>query len=84
MCHSIDFNYLDFKKNPNDMKKSLEYLFFTIFAAIWDPLFTTKEILTKRDVSSSSQSLGVFQLIDLIITELKSHMTGYNLMPLIG
>ena len=25
-----------------------------------------------------------FQLLDLIITELKSHMTCYNLMPLIG
>ena len=27
---------------------------------------------------------GVFQLLDLIITKLKSHMTFYNLMPLIG
>ena len=27
---------------------------------------------------------GVFQLLDLIITELKSHMTCYNSMPLIG
>ena len=25
-----------------------------------------------------------FQLLDLIITELKSHMTCYNSMPLIG
>ena len=28
--------------------------------------------------------LGGFQLLDLIIKELKSHMTCYNLMPLIG
>ena len=28
--------------------------------------------------------LGGIQLLDLIITELKSHMTCYNLMPLIG
>ena len=28
--------------------------------------------------------LGGFQLLDLIITELKSHMTCYNSMPLIG
>ena len=27
---------------------------------------------------------GGFQLLDLIITELKSHMTCYNSMPLIG
>ena len=27
---------------------------------------------------------GGFQLLDLIITELKSHMTWYNSMPLIG
>ena len=27
---------------------------------------------------------GGFQLVDLIITELKSHMTYYNSMPLIG
>ena len=27
---------------------------------------------------------GGFQLLDLIITELKSHMTSYNAMPLIG
>ena len=28
--------------------------------------------------------LGDFQLLDLIIMELKSHMTCYNSMPLIG
>ena len=28
--------------------------------------------------------IGGFQLLDLIITELKSHMTCYNSMPLIG
>ena len=28
--------------------------------------------------------LGGFQLLDLITTELKSHMTCYNSMPLIG
>ena len=28
--------------------------------------------------------LGGFHLLDLIITELKSHMTCYNSMPLIG
>ena len=27
---------------------------------------------------------GGFQLLDMIITELKSHMTCYNAMPLIG
>ena len=30
------------------------------------------------------QALGGFQLLDLIITELKSHMTCYSSMPLIG
>ena len=37
--------------------------------------------------SSSTQHwnvIGGFQLLDLIITELKSHMTCYNSMPLIG
>ena len=28
--------------------------------------------------------IGVFQLLDFIIMELKSHMTCYNSMPLIG
>ena len=28
--------------------------------------------------------IGGFQLLDLIITELKSHMTCYDSMPLIG
>ena len=28
--------------------------------------------------------LGGFQLLDLVITELKSHMTCYHSMPLIG
>ena len=28
--------------------------------------------------------MGGFQLLDLIITELKSHMICYNSMPLIG
>jgi hypothetical protein len=28
--------------------------------------------------------IGGFQLLDLIIRELKSHMTCYNSMPLIG
>ena len=30
------------------------------------------------------QHMGGFQLLDLIIPELKSHMTGYNSMPVIG
>ena len=30
------------------------------------------------------QHIGCFQLLVLIITELKSHMTCYNSMPLIG
>ena len=34
--------------------------------------------------SLSSAAFGGFQLLDLIITELKSHMTCYNSMPLIG
>ena len=33
---------------------------------------------------SPSRAKGGFQLLDLIITELKSHMTCYNSMPLIG
>ena len=35
-----------------------------------------------KDMKPSN--LGGFQLLDLIITELKSHMTCYNSMPLIG
>ena len=31
-----------------------------------------------------SMCIGGFQLLDLILTELKSHMTCYNLIPLIG
>ena len=31
-----------------------------------------------------SFNYGGFQLLDFIIKELKSHMTGYNEMPLIG
>ena len=30
------------------------------------------------------EAMGGFQLLDLIITELKSHMTCYNSMPLIA
>ena len=38
----------------------------------------------ERQSCSWSQDQGGFQLLDLIITELKSHMTCYNSMPLIG
>ena len=43
------------------------------------------ELVMESDANGDGTiDLGGFQLLDLIITELKSHMTGYNLMPLIG
>ena len=35
-------------------------------------------------VKVAKEDYGGFQLLDLIITELKSHMTCYNSMPFIG
>ena len=42
-----------------------------------------KQLKRKQDAISDNDH-GGFQLLDLIITELKSHMTCYNSMPLIG
>ena len=42
------------------------------------------ELVMESDANGDGTiDLGGFQLLDLIITELKSHMTGYNPMPLI-
>ena len=41
-------------------------------------------LYNQTNLRNSNLDLGGFQLLDLIITELKSHMTCYNLMPLIG
>ena len=41
------------------------------------------QLPTQHSVSANF-CMGGFQLLDLIITELKSHMTCYNSMPLIG
>ena len=38
----------------------------------------------KKMPSTQFDDYGGFQLLDLIITELKSHMTCYNSIPLIG
>ena len=35
-------------------------------------------------LSTYLNNMGRFQLVDLIITELKDHMICYNSMPLIG
>ena len=40
--------------------------------------------LGAEGIEGNQGLLGGFQLLDLIITELKSHMTCYNSMPLIG
>ena len=37
-----------------------------------------------HEVIEEEEAQGGFQLLNLIITELKSHMTCYNSMPLIG
>ena len=42
------------------------------------------ESLLKLHVDYEHNNQGGFQLLDLIIMELKSHMTCYNSMPLIG
>ena len=42
-----------------------------------------KQIAQGRDNLAGLADLGGFQLLDLIITEVKSHMTCYNSMPLI-
>ena len=44
-------------------------------------LMRFEQILSSHDFMPLK---GGFQLLDLIITELKSHMTCYNSMPLIG
>ena len=43
----------------------------------WRPILNGDDVKQRKD-------LGGFQLLDLIIPELKSHMTCYNSMPLIG
>ena len=46
------------------------------------PEFNEKIQVLKDNVAG--RYIGGFQLLDLIITKLKSHMTCYNSMPLIG
>ena len=41
------------------------------------------QLVTQR-VTTTINVMGGFQLLDLIIRELKSHVTCYNSMPLIG
>ena len=52
----------------------------TLLEKLWLEHWAGLESLT----APSSQVKGGFYLADLIITELKSHMTCYNSMPCIG
>ena len=70
------------------------YLFFQTLGSLGQAgCFQTGFILALETVGKShryvhsfslSMDIGGFQLLDLIITEFKSHMTCYNSMPLIG
>ena len=48
-----------------------------------DSIWFNKVPLKQRKISAFVHN-GRFQLLNLIIRELKSHMTCYNSMPLIG
>ena len=52
----------------------------------WQPVlaFGISKRYCTYEVFNISKGLGGFQLLDLIITELKSHMTCYYSMPLIS
>ena len=56
-------------------------LFFGQFDTLLGPIVP---ILVVQGTLVAILVVPVFQLLDLIITELKKHMTSYNSMPLIG
>ena len=69
--------YNDFAYRPLELQYHKERIILGTYNTILIIYFYIKYI-------HWSQDLGGFQLLDLIITELKSHMTCYNSKPLIG
>ena len=94
---NLGWGWYDSKSKPKDATKPISPNSDTLqYTTINQPRYTKMPKMSRspsieeNSISyvtvqhKKTQAQGGFQLLDLIITELKSHMTCYNSMPLIG